>query len=282
MGIKIINTQRVLSPTQITLADYAINPYRGCEFGCIYCYVQENKNIKFNTGCLGIKINAPYILEKELRYKAPRRIVLGSSTECFQYKEIQYRITERILNLLNSQNIPYTILTKSHLIKNYLPLISANKKNKIYFTLNFHSDELIKAFEEKSPLIKHRLLTLRKIREYTIPLRIHIGPFIPYVSNLIKIVSLVSDITDEINVELYHHRMGNFPKILEVTEKIFGKTTRNQLFSVYESEDNYLKFAKNIQEKISNLQGKIPVKFFFIIPDFGDYYNSRIDYHESD
>jgi len=281
MQVKVINTQKVLSPTQITLADYAINPYRGCEFGCAYCYIQENKNIKKNADILGIKLNAPCILEKELRYKAPKRVVLGSTTECFQYKELEYRLTEKILRLLNSHAIPYTILTKSHIIAEYLPLIAENKKNKIYFTLNFHCDELIKLFEKKSPLIKQRLRVIREIKEYKIPLRIHIGPFIPYISSIHDIIELVSGTTYEINIEIYHHKMGNFPIILETIENIYNKEMRKKVASVYESENNYLKFAESVREEISNLQKKTSIEFFFILPDFSDYYNSLIDYKDN-
>ena len=72
MQIKLIQTQKALSPTQIKLADYVINPYRGCEFGCLYCYANENKNIREGSGrILSVKINYPEILEKELRLKKP-------------------------------------------------------------------------------------------------------------------------------------------------------------------------------------------------------------------
>ncbi|MDD5070786.1 MAG: hypothetical protein PHV17_08670, partial [Candidatus Omnitrophica bacterium] len=159
MQIKLIKTEKVLSKTQITLSDYVINPYRGCEFGCLYCYGQSNKNINKNSFAtqIGIKVNSPQILEKELRYKRPKRVLLGSTTECFQYIEEKYRITEQIIRILNKNNVAYTILTKSPLITKYLPIISENKENKIYFTFNFSSDKLIQAFEKKTSSLKERL-----------------------------------------------------------------------------------------------------------------------------
>ncbi len=281
MQIKIINTQRVLSKTQIGLAEYAINPYRGCEFGCFYCYIKHNKNVENSPDSLGIKINAPQILNKELYYRRPRRVLLGSTTECFQYKELEYKLTEKILKILNCYHIPYTILTKSHLITSYLPLIANNKKNKIYFTLNFSSDNLIEVFEKKTPTIKERLKAIRTIKAYNIPLRIHIGPFIPYICSLKEIVSLVSEIAKEINVEIYHHKMGNFSEILEIIKRNFGKNMYNKVYTVYESEDNYLRFAKYLQNEIFLLQKQYNIRFFFILPEFDEYYNLRIDYKDS-
>ena len=176
MQIKKILTQKVLSPTNITLADYVINPYRGCSFGCLYCYSQENKNIDQNEffDVLGIKENAPSILERELRFIHPKRVLLGSTTECFQPQELELQITRKILKVLNQHNIPYTILTKSHLIKEYLPIISENKSNKIYFTLNCTCDTTMRLLERQSPGLNQRLDTIQAILDASIQLRIHI------------------------------------------------------------------------------------------------------------
>ena len=279
MAIKIINTQRVLSPTQITLADYAINPYRGCEFGCIYCYALQNKNIKDNNKILGIKINAPSVLEKELRYKFPKRVLLGSTTECFQYKESEYKITEKILILLNSRKIPYTILTKSNLISRYLPIISENKDNKIYFTLNLSSNKLIRIFEEKTPSIEERIKAIKAIVDHKINLRIHIGPFIPYISSLKAIMRLLPKSIEEINVELYHHKMGNFKEIIDTIRKNFGEDTCSKISAVYASKKNYLEFASEIEKMAITIKNPSQ-EFFFILPDFDDYYNDKVDYKD--
>ena len=221
MQIKTITTQKVLSPTQISLADYVINPYKGCEFGCLYCYAQENKNIDKNIffESLSVKINAPEILERELKYKKPKRVLLGSTTECFPAEEKKFKVTEKILKILNAKNISYTILTKSHLISDYLELIMQNPKNKIFFTLNFQSDKLIRLFEQKSSSLNQRLETIGKIITAKINLRIHIGPFIPYICDLEKILKLLSEGVKEIDIELYHKKQGNFSQIIEVVIK---------------------------------------------------------------
>jgi len=67
-----------------------------------------------------------------------------------------------MLTILNQKKIPYTILTKSHLIADYLPLVSQNPLNKIYFTVTSRLDSLITLFEKKSPSIVQRLETIVK------------------------------------------------------------------------------------------------------------------------
>jgi DNA repair photolyase len=283
MEITEIKTQKVLSPTQISLADYVINPYRGCEFNCLYCYSYENKNVTRDSKILGIKINAPLCLEKELRYKTPRRVLLGSTTECFQYQETHFKITEQILKLLNKNNIPYTILTKSHLIKQYLPLIAGNQKNKIYFTLNCASDKIIRLFEEKSPLLKERLLTIEEIIKNNISLRIHMGPFIPYISDFEQIIKILPAGITEIDVEIYHHKMGNFNEIIHKAKENISQDYAKKLKELYIREENYKNYGKSLKEKIKNLcmKTKKEYKIYFIQPDYNEYYKSSINYEET-
>ena len=280
MQIKTITTQKVLSPTQISLADYVINPYKGCEFGCLYCYAQENKNIDKNIffESLSVKINAPEILERELKYKKPKRVLLGSTTECFPAEEKKFKVTEKILKILNAKNISYTILTKSHLISDYLELIMQNPKNKIFFTLNFQSDKLIRLFEQKSSSLNQRLETIGKIITAKINLRIHIGPFIPYICDLEKILKLLSEGVKEIDIELYHKKQGNFSQIIEVVIKNIGEDTSEQLKTVYGSEKNYHEFIENLKTKSKSIDGYRDFMFYWIIPAFDQFYDQRINY----
>ncbi len=282
MEISLITTQKVLSPTQIGLADFVINPYRGCEFGCLYCYSQENKNIQGGDffKSLGVKINSPQILEKELKYKKPKRVLLGSTTECFQYAESKYKLTEKILALLNANNIPYTILTKSHLIAECLELIAANKQNKIYFTLNAACDSLIKVFEERSPNLEQRIKAVKKIISFYIPLRIHAGPFIPYVSSLTEIIDILPKGIKEIDIELYHYKMGNFYAMLKAIESNLGKKLKDKILTVYKDEKGYRQFAEKLKGKIDTLKNKHDIAFYYIVPEFNTFYSSKIDYHD--
>jgi len=280
MEIKTVNTQKVLSPTQISLADYVINPYKGCEFGCLYCYAQENKNIDKNNffDSLAVKINAPQILEKELHYKKPKRVLLGSTTECFPAQELNFKVTGKILEILNSKQTPYTILTKSHLIANYLELISKNPENKIFFTFNFQSDELIRLFEKKSPALKQRLQAIREIVTAKINLRVHIGPFIPYVSDLEKILKLMPKGVKEIDIELYHHKQGNFKQIIKTVKENLGTDLSEKLKIVYANKKNYCQFSKTLEKTVKFLE-KYPVyKFYYILPGFDQFYGSTINY----
>lgn len=278
MEIKLIKTQKAISPTQITLADYCINPYRGCEFGCLYCYSRENKNIKNakNFPAIGVKINIEEVLRQQLKFLNPKRVLLGSTTECFQYAELKYRLSERVLKTLNEFNIPYTILTKSHLIKDYLELIAENKQNKIYFTLNC---EQIKLLELKSPTQAQQLEAIEQIQKMNIDLRIHAGPFIPYFSTLEGLAKIIPPGIKELDIEFYHHKMGNFGQILKIIETNFGPEIKNKVASVYENENSYLEFTRKLKNDLTAFKNNFKnISLFYIIPDFDMFYSKRMDY----
>ncbi|MFA6282185.1 MAG: hypothetical protein WCY05_06780, partial [Candidatus Omnitrophota bacterium] len=220
------------------------------------------------------------ILKKELQYTRPKRVLLGSTTECFQYQESKYELSRKILEILNAEKIPYTILTKSHLIKNNIELIAENPGNKIYFTLNFASDNIIKLFENNSSPLKARLETIEEILKNNIHLRIHLGPFIPYVSNLKEIMKIIPKNTKEIDIELYHHKMGNFSKISSLIEQNLSKKINDKFCEVYRNKETYLDYAKTLNNEIVESRKKIPAKLFYILPDFNEFYNQNMNYNE--
>lgn len=281
MEIKLIKTERVLALTQINLADYVINPYRGCSFGCLYCYSQKNKNIldpNFRN-CVGVKINAPAVLEKELKKIKPKKVLLGSTTECFQEVEEKYKISKQILEVLNKEKIPYLILTKSPLIRNYLDIISLGAENEIYFTLNIASQKIIKLLEPNSLSLALRLDAIKEILSRKIKLRIHVGPFIPFVSNLKSILKLLPQNVNAVNIEIYHKKMGSFDIITKVIEKKLGSKKAEKLTDVYLCKENYSKYTQNLKKKIIQIKRKKGIDFFYLIPEFGQYYNASLDYN---
>ncbi|MBU1062350.1 MAG: hypothetical protein KJ952_06515, partial [Candidatus Omnitrophica bacterium] len=125
---KTVKISRILNPTSIDLGEYVINPYMGCEFACLYCYVRFNKVISRKKDPWGtyvdIRVNAPKLLEKELLLKKPSSVLLGSTTECFQDIEKKYKITKQILEILNRYKVYFTILTRSTYLREYIGLLN--------------------------------------------------------------------------------------------------------------------------------------------------------------
>ncbi|MBI5416817.1 radical SAM protein [Candidatus Poribacteria bacterium] len=168
-----VNIKQILNPTSIDLGEYVINPFMGCEFACLYCYVRSNRVTSKRNKPWGeyvdIRINAPEQLEKELQLKKPHTVLLGSTTECFQPVEAKYEITKKILEILNDNKIFYVILTRSPYILNYLDLLKKGFCKKIYFTINNFSQEYKSKLEPKSPQFELRVTAINTLLDAGIP-----------------------------------------------------------------------------------------------------------------
>lgn len=282
MDINQIKTQRILSPTQIDLGNYVINPYRGCEIGCIYCYSQENKNVRKRKKDWGrfldVKINSPEILKAELEKISPERILIGSTTECFQPEEKHFGITKSILEILRERKIPIVILTKSPLIKDYIPLISYHKKNKIYFTFIFSDPEIKCVLEPKSSSLSARAEAIEELLKNNIKVKIHIGPYIPYLEDLENLFELIPKKIEETEIEFYNAKMGSLDRILKTVEAKISKDKAEKIKEVYSSEENYKRFSNGIINKAERINSAYGFKLNFIVPDYDLWYTDKIKY----
>jgi DNA repair photolyase len=282
MKTSLIKAEKILSPTQISLAQYTINPYRGCPFGCIYCYAQQNKAIKKKElpwgDFIDVKINCLELLEKEIHGKNINRVLLGSTVECYPPQEKKFFLTKGIIETLNRNCIAVTILTKSVLIKRDLQLLAKFKQNKIYLTINFESEATKRFFEPQSSTLKQRISLLKEIRILKINNRIHISPLIPYIQNIHRIYSMVAKYTDEISIELYNFRMGNWIKIKEIIRRNFGDKILAKIENVISYNKNYEEFVKELQAQIKELERISGKKIILIIPDLKDFYKSGVLY----
>jgi DNA repair photolyase len=261
----LIQCEKVLAKTGIEIAPYAVNPYRGCEFGCLYCYSQKNKCFKKNNAEWGsfvdIKINCVELLAKELKSIKPERVLIGSTTEVYQQAEEKYCLTRGAIELLNSNNIPMTILTKSALIERDIDVL---KNAKVCFTINLHADRLIKKYEKNSPSIGERLKTLQILKENNIQAYVHIGPIFPEIADVGKILEMVYGLTDRVNFESFNYWMcpkENIPKLLPSEE-------------IFLDERKYNEYWQNLKMKIISLNKKFNYKITFFFRPFNKFWAS--------
>lgn len=279
--INLIKTQRVLSKTQIQIADYVINPYRGCLFGCRYCYSSLNKttrNKPWGT-FLDVKANAVDVLEKELRHVQPQRVLIGSTTEVFQYPELRYNLTGRILELLNAKYIPYTILTRSDAVIHYLKLIKQNPQNKIYFTVGNPNELFRKAFEKNSPDFTRRLAVARQITEAGIALRLHISPVIPYCIDINDILIQVQGLTGEVGIEFYNAKMAP-PGLFTQGLAALPSSLREKIAAVYANAQAYSAYFTAVEEQVRLMNNAFGFDLHFVFPSFDTYYSETVQYEQ--
>jgi len=227
MEIKEVQAKRILNPTSIDLGDYVINPYKGCMYACLYCYVRFNKVTMKETRPWGeyvdVRKNAPELLEKELARKKPERVLLGSTTECFGPQEKQYGVTGRILEILNRHKVYYSILTRSPHITEYLGQLNEGYCENIYFTVNNFSAALKNKLEPKSPDFNLRYKAVQTLIENGLPVIPYCSPVLPYISNIGHIFSLFPD-AQSVEFEGLNFNLGNISKVIEMVSDISPDT----------------------------------------------------------
>jgi DNA repair photolyase len=172
----------------------SINPYRGCEHGCIYCYARPSHSylelspgLDFETR-LFAKMNAVELLRKELsaRGYVPSPIALGANTDCYQPIERKYKLTRGILEVLAECNHPVTMVTKSALVERDLDLLAPMaKKNlvKVYVSIGSLDRALARRLEPRAASPQRRIDVLRALSDAGVPCGVMVAPVVPALSD---------------------------------------------------------------------------------------------------
>jgi len=272
-----IKAQRALSPTNITIAPYVINPYRGCLFGCHYCYVKRNKAIIKKNMPWGlfvdVKKNLPELLKAELKKNSDiPRVLLGSTTECYQEAESKYQITRQILSLLNDYCIPVTILTKSDLITRDKDVLSKNSKNEICFTISPFDEKIRSHFELGAPARVKRISAIKELKDCGVNVYAHVGPLMPGLFDIKSLTKVLKPIVSRIDFEVFNYNTMDG----KLVEQIFESRLPNlyDLFcSVYSSKQDYEIFWNKVCHEVDEYCKDIPHKIH--IHPFYDYFANK-------
>ena len=175
--------------------DRSINPYRGCEHGCIYCfarpthaYLGHSAGVDFERQ-LYFKENAITLLKKELsaRNYEPRVLALGVNTDAYQPEERRLRLTRALLQILSDHHHPVTMITKSGLIRRDLDLIAPMAEKQIArvaISLTTLNPELSRAMEPRAASPALRLKTISALAEAGIPVTVMTAPIIPCLNDM--------------------------------------------------------------------------------------------------
>lgn len=277
--IREIKCERVLNPTGIDLGEYVINPYRGCSFGCLFCYVRFNKNTLKEPRPWGsyvdVRVNMPELLEKEILQKKPGKVLLGSTTECFQPAEKKYGLTRKILEILQKNQIRYTILTRSPDILDVFDILKQGGCNAIYFTVNDYTHLYKQKFEPLTPSFDKRFEAIAKLKESGIPVIPYFCPLMPFISNYSGFMEKFRDF-ELIELEALNFNLGNFQAILSMIaemdaslEKIYRK--------MMEEEAYYSEVWELIQNELASTAQKNKINHHLFIHRFQSWFENR--YH---
>ncbi|MEE9601525.1 MAG: radical SAM protein [Thermoplasmata archaeon] len=178
-----VTCRSALVPSRLPALDYALNPYRGCAFGCVYCYSPAVlREARPWGGFVDVRRNIPYVLAKELR-SCPRGIVgIGTVTDAYQPLEAKYELTRFCLEQLLRYDFPVSIQTKSHLILRDLEIVREFSQLDVGFSFSTLNESLRRVFEPRAPPTESRIFALERVTSSGVNTWAFLGPIIPGVS----------------------------------------------------------------------------------------------------
>jgi len=170
--------------------DASINPYRGCEHGCVYCYARPNhEHLGLSAGLdfetkIFVKENAPELLIKELSSKKwkPQTIAISGVTDCYQPCEKHFEITRRCLEILNDFSNPVGIVTKNHMVTRDIDILKELAEIDaavVMISITTLDSTLARLMEPRTSQPELRLKAIKQLTENGIPVGVLIAPVIP-------------------------------------------------------------------------------------------------------
>ncbi|MDN2709120.1 PA0069 family radical SAM protein [Janthinobacterium sp. SUN118] len=171
----------------------SLNPYRGCEHGCIYCFARPTHSyLGLSPGLdfesrIYAKVNAPELLRRELARPSyvPEPIALGVNTDAYQPCERERQLTRRVLEVLHECEHPVALITKSSLIERDIDLLApmaAKRLAAVAVTVTTLDPAIARTLEPRAAAPARRLRTIRTLTDAGIPVGVSIAPIIPFVT----------------------------------------------------------------------------------------------------
>jgi DNA repair photolyase len=241
-----VSCHTALSSSRLPGLDYALNPYEGCEHGCIYCYAPYV--LKANPSLWGKWVNArmniPVLLRKELKTKTGM-IGIGTVTDPYQPVERIFSLTRKCLTEIVRKDAPTSILTKSDLVIRDVSLLSKLSRIEIGITVTTLDDRIAAKFEPQAPAPSRRLEALRELNNAGIETYSMIGPIIPMVTDS-NLEILVSEVAESGTKRVMVDGLRVRPGMLEEMHKseVFKDTDFRCGFDSAISSESYFEKAK--------------------------------------
>ena len=172
----------------------SVNPYRGCEHGCIYCYARPTHSylnlspgLDFETRIIAKRNLAP-LLRAELSRRSyePSMLAIGTVTDCYQPVERELRLTRSVIELLHETHHPFSLVTKSSGVERDLDLIAPMAERKlaaVYVTITTLDADLARRLEPRAAAPHRRLRTLRTLADHGVPCGVSLAPHIPFLTD---------------------------------------------------------------------------------------------------
>jgi DNA repair photolyase len=263
MNISYRESKSIITKSKIPEIDFVINPYVGCQHGCIYCYAEFM--IRF-TGHKGDKWGEFLDIKtydfdkiKPEKYNG-KRILISSVTDPYTPLELKYENTRRILEKLVGTKAEISILTKSKFVTRDIDLFNKFDNLEVGISISTLDNEIAQLIEKGASRPTERLEALKEIHDNGIKTYTFISPFFPKITNYKAIIEETMDYTDSYMFENLNFRPHNVPRILKVIKEHYPN-----LVAVYQEFRNdrtrWDLIESEVKSYCDNLKLKYKVEF---------------------
>jgi len=222
MIIRETKCKTALSKSSLPGLDYSLNPYRGCQHNCAYCYVPNVLRIQRSEwgNFVEIKTNIPNVLLKELRTKKPGVIAISTVTDPYQSVENKYKLTRYCLEQLLKYDFKVCLQTKSDLILRDQDLISKLQRVEVMMSIGTLNDKERKLLEPNTSSIQKRLSVLKQYSDIGIETSVFFGPIYPTIK-ISDIPTIIDTFIENGATEIMIDKLNLKPGIKENISRVF-------------------------------------------------------------
>jgi DNA repair photolyase len=230
MKVNSISAKSIITKSGIPGIDFVINPYIGCQHGCIYCYAEFMKRFTNHGGdkwgeFLDVK---QFEMDKIKPEKYDGKTILMSSvTDPYTPLEVKYENTKRILERLIGTKARIEILTKSKLVERDIDLFKQFERIEVGVSLNALDNELAGIIEPRASRPLERLTALKKIADSGISTYVFVSPIFPWISDLKAVIKETSRITDDLRFENLNFRGHNTSRIMKLIDSKYPELSKH-------------------------------------------------------
>lgn len=225
MKINEVACKSILSKSKLPGCDYVINPYVGCQHGCVWCYARfmrrytGHENESWGS-FVDVKINAPEALIKEIkRLKGKPAIFLSSVCDPYQPLETKYKITRKCLEILSQFSFPVAVLTQSELVTRDVNLFKKFREIEVGMSLITMDEKATWIFQPGTALPKGRVKALQELHSQRIKTYIHVGPILPHFTDFNEIFRATHRYLDAAMGETLNTRGENWTSLVRLLSR---------------------------------------------------------------
>jgi len=248
---------KIVKKDSLFSGDYTVDPYKNCEFGCLYCDSSFDKTIY-------VKKNAAEILDEELSESRKGTVIVGSVHDPYQKIEKEFGLTREILKIIGKHSFNCHILTKSTLVKRDIDILSKMSNSRVTISLISLDKNITGVFEKNVPSPMKRLKTVKKLNENGIKTGVALIPILPFIveKNLEDIIEEIKKYKAKYLVYKHLELKGDQKNCYLEVLKEFNQSLVEKYEKLYENSykptDEYIDKVKNkieslcIKNKIKN------------------------------